>query len=390
MIFFDKIVHILSKVYIGINPLDRILVGIMGLVLLNIPFVMWAHSDPHGNIVILRAVSSAFSFLFIFHQNFITERSPLGGCIWLGYICLAFLFCPALVLYHNYMSYEWILNLVVALMVLSYVVSTSLYFLSSFILISCICLFFDISTKQMESLFLGWIVASIFSALFFKRRRAHEAELKRVYRSSVSTIAHEMRTPLASICLLSDLIMRRKEKNELARKITNIASTASRAVGNFSDFVTEGEFSKCSKAIRVDELVKRVLDENKQILFPIIHFESKIDREVQIDPNLLYGVILNILKNATTFCLKKKGSQIFVKIAQDSKNTKILIKDTGLGIQKKDLPFIYDSFFSEREGGVGLGLYFCKNVIEKMGGSISCTSKFGKFTQFEIDFGREL
>ena len=63
-------------------------------------------------------------------------------------------------------------------------------------------------------------------------------------------------------------------------------------------------------------------------------------------------------------------------------------KDTAEGIPSESLENIFEPFFATKEEGtsIGLGLYFCKQAIEKMQGEISCSSEYGEFALFTIKF----
>ena len=104
--------------------------------------------------------------------------------------------------------------------------------------------------------------------------------------------------------------------------------------------------------------------------------------------NLFYGdnaqiihVILNLLENAWHAIQDNPKSNILIWTEQNS----LIIKDTGIGIDQKDLPNIFDDFFSTK-GTDGQGLSFCKMVMEKHNGEIICESQKGVFTQFKLTF----
>ena len=64
-------------------------------------------------------------------------------------------------------------------------------------------------------------------------------------------------------------------------------------------------------------------------------------------------------------------------------------RDTGLGIAEEDLPHIFERFFSkDTHHGSGIGLSFCKTVVEAHGGSIECQTKRGEYTLFIMRFPR--
>ena len=64
-------------------------------------------------------------------------------------------------------------------------------------------------------------------------------------------------------------------------------------------------------------------------------------------------------------------------------------QDTGTGIKKAYLKKIFDQFFILRQEGVGIGLFFCKKIIESCGGEIFCESEYGQYTRFIIEFSSQ-
>lgn len=108
----------------------------------------------------------------------------------------------------------------------------------------------------------------------------------------------------------------------------------------------------------------------------------------EMDDFLFYGdnmqisnVILNILENAGHATKDIPNSEISIW----TQNSNLFIRDSGIGISKKDLPNIFDEFFSTK-GSSGQGLAFCRLVMQQHQGSISCDSKIGKYTEFKLSF----
>ncbi|MDF3047901.1 MAG: hypothetical protein K0R73_1019, partial [Candidatus Midichloriaceae bacterium] len=93
-------------------------------------------------------------------------------------------------------------------------------------------------------------------------------------------------------------------------------------------------------------------------------------------------VIANLISNA----LKYAGPQSSIEIWYE--NNELHFKDNGYGIAPEKLPYIFEPF--DKKGstrGTGVGLPFCKRVMESMGGSIECTSELGKGAEFVLKFG---
>jgi signal transduction histidine kinase len=110
---------------------------------------------------------------------------------------------------------------------------------------------------------------------------------------------------------------------------------------------------------------------------------------VYCDGNRMTQIFINLLDNAIRYTDK---GEISVKMWQEDNHIKISIKDTGMGIPEKELPYIFDRFYrveksrSRQFGGTGLGLAIVKDLVELQGGTIHVSSIFGKGTCFELTF----
>jgi two-component system sensor histidine kinase/response regulator len=110
--------------------------------------------------------------------------------------------------------------------------------------------------------------------------------------------------------------------------------------------------------------------------------------------SLVYGhegtlieALVNIGNNAVKY--SHMGSEISVKAQEEDGYITIAVSDTGVGIPKEDLPFIFDDFYKGKSGqtaesGSGLGLAICRRIIETHNGSISVESESGKGSTFVI------
>jgi len=106
------------------------------------------------------------------------------------------------------------------------------------------------------------------------------------------------------------------------------------------------------------------------------------------DEGTLVEVIVNILGNGIKF--SREGSKILVKAEEKEKILTITISDSGIGISKEDLPYIFEDFYTGDTGQVaqkssGLGLAISKRIVEAHNGSISVESELGKGTAFTIN-----
>ncbi|MDE6550856.1 MAG: HAMP domain-containing histidine kinase [Clostridia bacterium] len=105
---------------------------------------------------------------------------------------------------------------------------------------------------------------------------------------------------------------------------------------------------------------------------------------VYINKSQMERVAQNILNNAVRYT--PKGGRIKVTFHKGKQYYCISISDNGSGISPYKLPFIFDRYYRAHNdsGGTGLGLYICKEIVEKHGGTITARSKQGKGTKFII------
>jgi len=119
-----------------------------------------------------------------------------------------------------------------------------------------------------------------------------------------------------------------------------------------------------------------------------------LDRNFMIHapPVLMVHVLFNLLKNSIYYVEKAGKGDVTVKFVANARmrTHAIVIEDTGTGIQPQNLRRIFERFFSTSENnqGAGIGLSFCKAVMDGLGGSITCESKYGYYTRFTLRFPR--
>lgn len=117
-----------------------------------------------------------------------------------------------------------------------------------------------------------------------------------------------------------------------------------------------------------------------------VELSSKIDihnLKINGDKTKLQEVFLNLLKNAYEASLPDQ--KIFFSAFQEGKKAVFLIRDTGCGILPEQLPNIFDPFVTYKDGGTGLGLCICREIIMAHNGSITVTSKVGHGTTFRVE-----
>jgi signal transduction histidine kinase len=122
-----------------------------------------------------------------------------------------------------------------------------------------------------------------------------------------------------------------------------------------------------------------------------IHWEPNANSDFRYFGNkdLTKNVLFNLIKNALRAIKEYDKGEIFITLKSNEKYHYLLFKDTGMGINKEHLRGLFQQFDSHTEGGTGLGLAFCKMVMNSYGGNIACESQQGEYTEFALSFPKE-
>ena len=230
-------------------------------------------------------------------------------------------------------------------------------------------------------------------------------ELNELKSYFVSSVSHELKTPLTSIRLFSELLENKedisidKKKNYL-NIIQGECDRLTRLVNNILDYsrIEKGKmayyFSKVDLANLTEEVLNTFIYQLK-----IQGFEHNINKHgndfnVLGDKDSLILVIGNLLNNAIKYSLDEKRIDIILSEKQD--NVLIEIEDRGIGISEDDKTKIFNSFFRSedynvsRSGGAGIGLSLVKKIVDAHRGKINVDSLPGKGSKFIVELPKDL
>jgi two-component system CAI-1 autoinducer sensor kinase/phosphatase CqsS len=114
------------------------------------------------------------------------------------------------------------------------------------------------------------------------------------------------------------------------------------------------------------------------------------DFQVRGNERLLVNVLLNLLRNSLQAIGETGKGEVYVFVAPGEAADYIIVTDTGPGIPEDVLPQVFNEFFTTRPvgSGTGMGLAFCRRVMDGVGGRIDCHSRLGEFTEMVLSFPR--
>ena len=234
--------------------------------------------------------------------------------------------------------------------------------------------------------------------LFVFQDISNRVEKEQMKAEFVSTVSHELRSPLTSIKGSMGLLLSNAagELPEKARGLLEIAHrNAERLVLIINDIldlekiVAGGmEFERVptdlSDLINEAVLSSSINSQRFDVTIETVGTEEPV--EVHTDPNRTIQVLTNLLSNACKF--SRPNGKIIVSLTQQQGRLRVSVKDHGQGIPARDKHKIFERFAdmtnSDRasKGGTGLGLSICKAIVENMGGDIGFESQEGVGTTF--------
>lgn len=231
--------------------------------------------------------------------------------------------------------------------------------------------------------------------LILAKQIAEKAELKQ---SFLNNMSHEIRTPLNAIVGFTNLLVGEgsdeiepeeraamleivNNNNDLLLKLVNDVLEISRLDSGSLSF----EIKECD----ITKTVKEIYMTYQTLIQPSLQFLLELDETVSLHVNIdsfrFTQVISNFLNNANKFT-KTGMITLGCKMNKEQQGICVYVKDTGKGIDDKELMMIFDRFYKtdEFEQGSGLGLSICKVIIERLAGRIEVQSEVGKGSCFSV------
>ena len=201
--------------------------------------------------------------------------------------------------------------------------------------------------------------------------------------------AHELNNLLTPVANYSQLALQHPDDAELSEKALKKAQRLSTQAGQILEKVmtlaNQGELEKqdCNLAALIADVFDCLArDFSKDKIKVVIDIDERI--QISADPDSLRQVIMNLVLNAY-HAMRNCGGTLQISAAQEAEWTRIEIKDTGCGIDSEKLRNIFTPFYTEgKRNGNGLGLAYCRKVIESHGGCISAESEPGCGSCFKI------
>ncbi len=226
----------------------------------------------------------------------------------------------------------------------------------------------------------------------------------------ISLASHQLRTPATGVKQYLGMLL-----GDFAGKLTTVQrefvqhayESNERQLSTVSDLLSiaqadAGKISLHCRPVDIVQMINNILEEQSTKFGDrnqIVKFKhQQPSYSVVIDEERMRMVLENLVDNASKYTEPGKSIRLMLEQPIDAKHGApgttdeiiIVVKDRGVGIEKKDLSTIFDKFIrvdnplSEKVGGSGLGLYLAKKIVELHGGTITASSTLGKGSAFSV------
>ncbi len=214
----------------------------------------------------------------------------------------------------------------------------------------------------------------------------------------ISTVSHEMRTPLTSIRGFSQTLLNSWDRidDENKKKFIKIIEEQSNRLINLVENILTVSKANSDRQVRekvyvnssIEKIMPMFYERYKNHKF-ILNFNKELPPAF-LDDDKFQQIMTNLIDNAGKY--SEEGNNITITTSLDDDNIIIKVSDNGVGIKEEDFDKLFKKFsrlenhLTSKTQGNGLGLYITKQLVENMGGTITLTSIEGSGTTFIVKF----
>ena len=251
-----------------------------------------------------------------------------------------------------------------------------------------------------QSPFVAIVLVGPLLAIGFYQRWLHGAlerlrEFDRLKDEFIAVISHELRTPLTSVYGAAVTLQEHTLDEKTQRALLKIISSeAHRLARLLDDVLWASRLDTGRDATRVEPVdaaavAAQVAEAARSRLPNTLSLEVDVPERpplVAADPDRLRQVLVNLVDNAVKY--SPEGGRISVRLDRAGRDVRFSVTDEGLGIPEREQERVFEKFhrldpnMSRGVGGTGLGLYICRELVQKMGGSIWVDSEEGRGSTF--------
>ncbi len=258
------------------------------------------------------------------------------------------------------------------------------------------------------------IVVNILARKEREKEAEHQEQMKKALAQAnaaneaksvfLANMSHDIRTPMNAIIGFTELLEKHAEdverRDDYIRKIKASGKYLLELLSNILEMarIESGQTVVNEKVCRLEQFDSTLTSIFRE---EVVRKNLKFHKEIQVehayiwcDPARVQEIFVNLISNAVKYT--PDGGSITLRLEELPSDRegyavyKTVIKDTGIGISKEFLPFIFDEFTRERNttqckiSGTGLGMPIAKKLVDVMGGSLTVESEVGQGTQLTV------
>ena len=215
----------------------------------------------------------------------------------------------------------------------------------------------------------------------------------------VSNMTHELKTPIAIAYSANDALLNYDTDNNPAKKekYLTIANKQLKRLGELVENILAMSMERRKtmklnpEEIRLQPFIEEIASAQRMRGDMGITINVNVSEDIAVEADKIH--FANVLNNLIDNAIKYSGDSVMITITGDDKD--ISIADNGIGIPSKSIPYLFNKFYRVPHGnrqdvrGYGIGLYYVKSMVDKMGWSIVVKSKEGEGSIFTIKFRKD-
>ncbi len=225
-------------------------------------------------------------------------------------------------------------------------------------------------------------------------------EKKLMEENFITMVSHQLKSPLGTIAQYFEVILGgmagkvEPKQKEMLSKARDRLEKLMELINDWLDLarMNRGQIVDRFKPLSLKKILTNIVEfmqpiaQRENLSLELIRYSG--DDSVEGDEETLAQVFSNLITNAIRY--NKSNGRIKVSISEKEESITVDVEDSGIGIPKESLPYIFDQFYrvksdkGNKPKGTGLGLSIAKKIVELHGGMIQVTSELGKGSTFTV------